>query len=194
MAPSAEAAIAEWLKAHRRHAFAGNDQPYVGACPSDWRPDPFLCSSSLEELAPLWIYTVGVNGTNWGGDLLLRGTAEGWEVLAASGWPEPEQNHGPPWSPVTAITKWWSEGRAEQAYGRDVFHLRRCDEAIQARHPILCSQLRKAEPSRRVYASGLRNEDPDVYLLVEEQSSHQWLVTATAPVAPDDPTASNPPW
>lgn len=176
-------AIALWLDVNRGHVFTENDDPYRGACPSPSQATDygFLCSSLVEEVGAVDIHQVGAWGTNWGADLLLRNGNEGWEVIDGQGWPEPERNYGPPWSPLTAITRWWLD-TAEKRYGPGALHIGVCAGVTPTDQPLLCSALVDSDPEARTYSSGLVGREPDVYLRLElDSTTYEWRVAEPVP-------------
>lgn len=175
-APSAVDTIGAWLAANG--AIPGD---YTGTCEHDGRDDA-LCSALREDLGDTQIHTLGVYASEFGVDVLLDTSTDQWQVVAAQQWPElGEPYDGPPWSPLTAITAWWSD-RATAMYGTDAVHLRDCADASGIGpndQTLLCSTLVEEGASIRVYDSGRTGAPADVRITVTEQRDHTWAVSET---------------
>lgn len=180
-------AIDRWLVEAREDVFPGAPGAYLGACPADTPGFTVgLCSRLSEDLGTLQIHAVGVYATDWGADVLLERGANGWAVIDVSPWPQLGSLYfGPPWSPMTAIGAWWSDGAvpsATERFGAGAVHLRSCTEATEVAdvgtgQPLLCSALVEERNGARVYESGLADRPFTVRLVVTEQPRHAWRVT-----------------
>lgn len=172
------AAIERWLA----ETDAVPATPYTGGC-ADTGTVGMLCSSPQEELGDVEIHAVGLHASDAGVDVLLERAGSGWTVAAAAPWPELGAPYaGPPWSPMTAITVWWSE-RAADAYGSpDAVHVPSCEEAeggSVAGQTLLCSILVEDLGDTRVYDSGRAGAPADVRITVVLQPDDTWAVTET---------------
>jgi hypothetical protein len=181
----AEHGIRAWVMVNRADVFHGAEGPYVGSCPSASDPGVTgLCSSFVEDLGRLRIYTVGVYATDWGADLLLERSNAAWTVIDSEPWPVlgTPGAFGPPWSPQTAIAAWWSS-RSGGSFGADAVHISSCDDAgaVATGQPVLCSTLREDRGDVRVYDSGLVGETPEVRIVLEQQPDHTWKVIGSSP-------------
>lgn len=172
-------AIGAWLDTEAETGAFPDPDDYAGACPS---PSGTLCSSLVDDLGPTQVHRLGVSATDWGVDVLLKQTGSAWSVAAVTPWPDlGDRYDGPPWSPVTAITTWWTEDdRAGSMYGSGAVHLPSCEVATTADdQPLLCSTLVEDGDATRTYDSGRIGAPPDVRLTVTRQADGTWLVTDT---------------
>ena len=172
------AAIERWLT----ETDAVPSTPYTGSC-ADTGTVGMLCSSPQEELGDVEIHAVGLHASDAGVDVLLERADGGWTVADAAPWPELGAPYaGPPWSPMTAITAWWSE-RAADVYGSpDAVHLPSCADAdglAASGQTLLCSTLVDELGDTRVYDSGRAGAPADVRITVVQQADSTWAVTET---------------
>lgn len=157
--------------------------PYTGTC-ADSGSVGMLCSSRHEALGDEEIHVVGLHATDAGMDVLLERADGRWTVVDAAPWPDLGAPHaGPPWSPTTAITAWWSE-RATDVYGSpDAVHLPTCADgdglAAAGGQTLLCSTLVEDVDGTRVYDSGRVGAPADVRITVVRQPDRTWAVTDT---------------
>lgn len=170
-------AIERWLTEN-------SDLPaeYTGSCADTATPGT-VCSSLQEELDDVEIHIVGLHASDAGMDVLLERDNGGWTVASAAPWPElGEPYDGPPWSPMTAITAWWSERAADAYEAPDAVHLPSCDDAdgiSTTEQTLLCSTLVEDLGDTRVYDSGRAGAPADVRITVVEQPDRTWAVTET---------------
>jgi hypothetical protein len=173
-------AIEHWLAANREDVFPGAAGGYLGTCPTDGPGYTVgLCSALVEDLGDVQIHLVGAYATDWGADLLLERTVDGWRVAEVAPWPELGVRHdGPPWSPLTAVTGWWADQGA--------IHLRSCDDAVGAAtgQELRCSTLVEADGARRVYDSGVAGAPAEVRVTVVRQADRTWAVDDVRPLPP----------
>ena len=169
-------AIGRWLTEN-------DDQPYTGTCQETGTVGT-VCSSLQEDLGDLQIHVVGLYATDAGMDLLLEYDGGTWSVVGAAPWPAlGERYDGAPWSPMTALTAWWSERAADAYASPDAVHLRSCDDAdgipATSEQTLLCSTLVEDLGDTRIYDSGRAGAPADVRITVVAQPDHTWAVTET---------------
>lgn len=170
-------AIEHWLTEH-----SDLSAEYTGSC-ADTGTVGAVCSSLQEDLGDIEIHVVGLHATDAGMDVLLERDNGGWAVASTAPWPElGEPYDGPPWSPMTAITAWWSERAADAYEAPDAVHLPSCDDADgipTTEQTLLCSTLVEDLGDTRVYDSGRAGAPADVRITVAEQPDRTWAVTET---------------
>lgn len=183
------AAISAWLDDQGDVAFgeAGAGAAYLGECRDDAPAGTTgLCSRLVDDLGDTQVHIVGVAASDIGVDVLLEQTGDGrWRVAAVAPWPAPGDSTayaGAPWSPTTAITRWWAD-RAADVYGAGAVHLPSCEDATphdaNAEPRQLCSTLAEDHGATRVYESGRAGAPADVRITVAERPDRTWQVTET---------------
>jgi hypothetical protein len=163
-------AVETWVVDHRDTVFSGFDGKFAGACEEGVLN--VLCAIPRENLGVRAIVSVGVASSDWGVDVLLQRGDQGWMAVDDWKWNLDSAELGPPFSPMTAIAKWWVTTDPTAVF------VRACEEIDTAvtDQKLVCAKLESGSDEVRRYRTGPPPSVDAHQVEVRYQQDHSWVV------------------